>query len=180
MTTSPDEPEFEPVPIRVVLPDGQEIVGRLYARRQLPEGWVYLVSVPVYWNPTDEHVEPAEYRMWLRPQDHLKPVEGTLYDSVPTERMEPPSIAQKILGPRRPSRWVLENLGGRTGRSQAVVHAVDCAEAPKGAPLLSLDQALDAAARPGTRLCSLCGAAQEVGPVLRGFDAGFEGDGLDR
>lgn len=114
------------MPIRVVLPDGQDIVGRLYARRQLPDGWVYLVSIPVYRN-SNEDVEPAEYRMWLRPQDHLRPVEGTSYDSVPTERLEPPSLVQQILGPRRPSGWVLEPLGGRRGPSQAVVHAVDCA-----------------------------------------------------
>ncbi|MFC9343676.1 DUF6233 domain-containing protein [Streptomyces sp. NPDC057020] len=171
MTTSP-EPEFEQVPIRVVLPDGQEIVGRLYARRQLPEGWVYLVSIPVYRNPSGGHVESVEYRMWLRPQDHLMPVEGVSYDSVPTERIEPPSLVEQILGPRRPSGWVLEKLGGRTGRSQAVVHAADCGEAPTNAPRLSLDQALDAAERPGVRLCSICGAAQKLDPVLRGFDAG--------
>ncbi|MFB8406037.1 DUF6233 domain-containing protein [Streptomyces sp. NPDC055912] len=175
MTTSP-EPGFEPVPIRVVLPDGQEIVGRLYARRQLPEGWVYLVSIPVYRNTTDGHVEPVEYRMWLRPQDHLRPVEGTSYDSVPTERLAPPSLVEQTLGPRRPSGWVLEKLGGRHGRSQAVLHAADCGEAPTDTPRLSLDQALDAAGRPGVRLCSLCGAAQKLDPVLQGFDAEYGSD----
>ncbi|MEV4942879.1 DUF6233 domain-containing protein [Streptomyces zaomyceticus] len=175
MTTSP-EPEFEPVPIRVVLPDGQEIMGSLYARRQLSEGWVYLVSVPVYRNRSDGHVEPAEYRMWLRPQDHLRPVEGVSYGSIPTEQLAPPSLVEQVLGPRRPSGWVLETLGGRSGRSQAVVHAVDCAEAPSGAPRLSLDQALDAAARPGVRLCSICGAAQELDPILKGFHAESGGD----
>ncbi|MFE6819599.1 DUF6233 domain-containing protein [Streptomyces sp. NPDC057675] len=164
------------MPIRVVLPDGQEIVGRLYARRQLPEGWVYLVSIPVYRNPSDGHVESVEYRMWLRPQDHLRPVEGMSYESVPTERIEPPSLVEQILGPRRPSGWVLEKLGGRSGRSQAVVHAADCGEAPRNAPRLTLDQALDAAERPGVRLCSICGAAQELDPVLRGFDGESGGD----
>ncbi|MCX5233436.1 DUF6233 domain-containing protein [Streptomyces sp. NBC_00233] len=177
--TTPSEPsEFEPVPIRVSLPEGQEIVGRLYARRQLPDSWVYLVPIPVYRNADDGGVEAAEYRMWLRPQDHLHPVEGTSYEAVPTERLPAPSLVERILGPRRPSGWVLEDLGGRTGRSQAVVHAVDCTEAPRGAPRLSLDQALAAAERPGVRLCSLCGASQELDPVLRGFDAGFEGDDL--
>ncbi|MFB6528693.1 DUF6233 domain-containing protein [Streptomyces sp. NPDC056399] len=51
-------------------------------------------------------------------------------------------------------------------------------EAPKGAPRLSLDQALDVAERHGVRLCSLCGAAQELDPVMRGFDAGIEGNDL--
>ncbi|WP_338014370.1 DUF6233 domain-containing protein [Streptomyces sp. CB02009] len=138
------------MPIRVVLPDGQEIVGRLHARRQLSEGWVCLASIPVYQNTADGHVEPVEYRMWLRPQDHLMPVEGVSYASVPTERIEPPSLVEQIRGPRRPSGWVLENLSGRTGRSQAVVHAADCGEAPTNAPRLSLDQSLDAADGPGS------------------------------
>ncbi|WP_323185979.1 DUF6233 domain-containing protein [Streptomyces sp. NBC_00233] len=56
------------------------------------------------------------------------------------------------------------------------MHAVDCVEAPKGARRLSLDQALDAAERPGAGLCSLCGASQELDPVLRGFDIRSEGD----
>ncbi|MFE2423406.1 DUF6233 domain-containing protein [Streptomyces hokutonensis] len=37
--------------------------------------------------------------------------------------------------------------------STDVVHAVDCEDALDGAPLLTLDQALDAAEHPGTRLC---------------------------
>ncbi|WP_435975595.1 DUF6233 domain-containing protein [Streptomyces sp. Qhu_M48] len=152
MTTSP---EFEPVPIRVLLPDGeQEVVGRLHARRQLPDGWVYLVSIPVYRNVEDGGVELAEYRMWLRPQDHLKPVAGVSYENVPTERLEPPSVVERLLGPRRPSGWVLQQLGGRRGPVHAVVHTVDCADAPPNAPGLSLDQALAAAERPGVRLCS--------------------------
>lgn len=45
-----------------------------------------------------------------------------------------------------------------------------CAEAPKDAPVLELERALDAAEKGGARLCSLCGAASELDPVLRGFD----------
>lgn len=51
---------------------------------------------------------------------------------------------------------------------------MNCTEAPPGAPVLTLDQALDAAQHPGTRLCSLCGAALELDPVLKDFDAGFD------
>lgn len=40
----------------------------------------------------------------------------------------------------------------------------------QNAPLLPLERALDVAEQPGIRLCSLCGAAQELDPVLRGFD----------
>ncbi|MFF3775790.1 hypothetical protein [Streptomyces sp. NPDC002232] len=89
--TTPTEPSgspaFEPVPIRVLLPDEQEVTGHLYTRRQLPEGWLYLVSITVYRTPEDGHIEPAEYWMWLRPQDHLRSVDGVAYDEVPTERL---------------------------------------------------------------------------------------------
>ncbi|MGW4855346.1 DUF6233 domain-containing protein [Streptomyces sp. NPDC004288] len=178
MTTPPEHsgsPEFEPVPIHVLLPDEQEVTGHLYARRQLPDGWLYLVSITVYRTSEDGRVEPVEYRMWLRPQDHLRPVDGVAYDDVPTERLPQPTAVERILGPRRPSGWVLQQLGGQRGRGQAVVHAIDCTEAPEGAPRLSLDQALSAAERPGVRLCSLCGASAELDPVLRGFTEGFDG-----
>lgn len=64
-------------------------------------------------------------------------------------------------------------MGGGRGPGRAVLHAADCTEAAQGAPLLPLEQALDAAEQPGTRLCILCGAAQELDPVLRGFEHGF-------
>jgi hypothetical protein len=40
--------------------------------------------------------------------------------------------------------------------------------------VLPLTRALDVAEQPGVRLCSLCGAAAELDPVLKGFDRGFE------
>ncbi|MDX3515935.1 DUF6233 domain-containing protein [Streptomyces caniscabiei] len=46
------------------------------------------------------------------------------------------------------------------GPASSVLHAPDCEEAPAGAPLLDVDRGLDAAEHPGTRLCTLCGAAQ--------------------
>lgn len=39
--------------------------------------------------------------------------------------------------------------------------------------MLPLDRALNAAEQPGVRLCSLCGAAAEFDPVLKGFDHGL-------
>ncbi|CAL9676460.1 hypothetical protein SUDANB174_07728 (plasmid) [Streptomyces sp. enrichment culture] len=117
-------------------------------------------------------VEPAEYRVWVRAPDHVRPVDGVSYDAVPTEYLKPPSPVEEALGARRPTGWVLAKAGG-PGRG-GVVHAVDCEEAPAGAPVLALDRALDAAERPGVRLCSLCGAAAELDPVLKGFDHGFD------
>ncbi|MFH8470401.1 hypothetical protein [Streptomyces sp. NPDC017991] len=40
--------------------------------------------------------------------------------------------------------WVLQKLDGGRGTGRGVIHAVDCEEAPAGAPKLTLDQALDA------------------------------------
>ncbi|MFJ3630821.1 DUF6233 domain-containing protein [Streptomyces sp. NPDC090112] len=57
----------------------------------------------------------------------------------------------------------------RRGPDRAVIHAVDCPDAPADRPALTWQQALDRAERPSTRLCTLCGAAHELEPLLRGF-----------
>lgn len=120
-------------------------------------------------------MEPAWYTVWVQAPDHVRPVGGVSYDDVPTTYLEPPSSVQQALGPRRPSGWVLAKTGGR-GPDRGVVHAVDCEEAPAGAPVLTWERALDAAEQQGARLCSLCGAAAELDPLLKGFDRGFSGD----
>jgi hypothetical protein len=79
----------------------------------------------------------------------------------------------EVLGPRRPTGWVLQKLDA-PGPDRGVLHAPDCDEAPEGAPVLKLERALDAAEKAGVRLCSLCGAAAELDPVLRGFGHGFD------
>ncbi|MFC8247399.1 DUF6233 domain-containing protein [Streptomyces chartreusis] len=97
----------------------------------------------------------------------MKPVPGVSYDDVPTTRLPSPPAEREILGPRRLLGWVLQKLE----RGRGIIHAVDCEEAPAGAPVL----ALDTAEHPGTRLCSLCSAAAELDPVLKGFEHGFGG-----
>ncbi|WP_232791275.1 DUF6233 domain-containing protein [Streptomyces kanasensis] len=175
MSVPSDQPaDAVPLPVRVLLPTGEEVTGRLWGRRQLPEGWVYDVGLPGYSNRETGEVEPVEYRVWLPVPQYVRPVDGVAYDAVPTEHLPAPSVVEQLLGPRRPSGWVLQKLGGRHVLAQGVVHAVDCAEAPKDAPPLALDQALAAAERPGVRLCSLCGASAELDPVLKGFDQGFQ------
>ncbi|MEU9298346.1 hypothetical protein [Streptomyces sp. NPDC048266] len=172
MTAPP--PESEPAPIRVLLPDGrQEVVGRLHARRQLPDGWVYFVAIPVYPNLDDGSVEPAEYRMRLRPQTHLRPVEETSYDAVPTERLEPPPAIEQLLGPRRPSEWVLARLGGGRGPTQAVVHAVDCADAPPTRPGSRSTRPSPPPSGPeyGSAPCAV--RRLNSTPSCKGFDTGF-------
>ncbi|MEV5524061.1 hypothetical protein AB0N43_26830 [Streptomyces pseudogriseolus] len=42
--------------------------------------------------------------------------------------------------------------------------------------MLELERALDAAEKTGVRLCSLCGAAHGLEPLLSGFDRGFDRD----
>nr|MDT0521267.1 DUF6233 domain-containing protein [Streptomyces sp. DSM 41633] len=174
MTTS-SAPEPVPVPIRVLLPGDQEVVAHLWAKRQVRDGWLYEVGLPAYRNGPGDTVEPAEYRVWVRAPQHVRPLDGVSYDGVPVEYLEQPSVVERELGLRRPSGWVLAKAGGR-GPGRGVVHAVDCAEAPAGAPVLTLEHALDVAQHPGTRLCSLCGAAAELDPVLKGFDRGFDGE----
>lgn len=168
-----------PVPVRVVLPadpvlgtEQQEIVARLWKRRQTETGWVYLVGLPSYRDLEDGSVEAAEYRVWVRAPEHVRRVDGVDYDQVATERLEktPQSVVREVLGERRPSGWVLQKVRGGRGPAQGVLHARDCEEAPKDAPLLDWKRALDVAENPATRLCVLCGCAQELTPLLKGFD----------
>jgi len=172
-------PELVPVPVRVVLPadpllgtEQQEVVARLWKRRQTETGWVYLVGLPSYRDREDGGVEAAEYRVWVRAPEHVRPVGGVDYDQVVTELLErsPHSVVREILGERRPSGWVLQKLRDGRGPARGVLHAPDCEEAPQGAPLLDVEHALNVAENPGTRLCTLCGCAQELTPLLRGFD----------
>lgn len=165
----------DPPPITVVLPDGQEVAGRLHERQQTPEGWLFRVSVPAWQNTAEGAVEAAWYTVWVQAPAHVKRVEGVSYDDVPTTYLKaPPSRSvREVLGPRRPTGWVLQKLDA-PGPDRGVLHAPDCDEAPEGAPVLELERALDAAEKAGVRLCSLCGAAAELDPVLGGFDHGFD------
>ena len=158
-------------------PRKQEATGRLHERQQTPEGWLFRVSVPAWQNTAERTVEPAWYTVWVQAPAHVKRVEGASYDDVPTTYLKtPPSrTVRDVLGPRRPAGWVLQKLDA-PGFDRGVLHAPDCNEAPEGAPVLELERALDAAEKAGVRLCSLCGAAQELEPLLSGFDRGFDPD----
>ncbi|WP_435851295.1 DUF6233 domain-containing protein [Streptomyces mirabilis] len=69
--------------------------------------------------------------------------------------MDRRSLPREANAARRAGSCRSRTAGRGPGRS--VVHAADCKEAPAGAPLLTLDQALDAAEHPVTRLCSVGG-----------------------
>lgn len=69
VTTPPDD-HAQPVPVRVVLPADpvldhpeQEVVARLWKRRQTETGWLFLVGLPSYRDREDGDVEAAEYRV---------------------------------------------------------------------------------------------------------------------
>ncbi|EGJ72625.1 hypothetical protein STTU_p0012 (plasmid) [Streptomyces sp. Tu6071] len=154
--------------------------GRLPARRQLADGWRYHVALPLYRTVGGEglEVEAAQYEVWVRAPEHVRPVEDVDYTGMPTTALPAPSLVDVALGPRRPAGWVLaKSGGGRRGPSRAVLHTVDCAEAPPGLPVLRVEQALNAAEHPATRACALCGAAAELDPLLRGFDPHDEDTG---
>ncbi|MFD8262135.1 DUF6233 domain-containing protein [Streptomyces griseoluteus] len=108
---------------------------------------------------------------------HVKRVAGAAYDHVPTTYLKTPASrsVREVLGPRWPTGWVLQKQDA-PGPDRGILHAPDCDEAPQGAPVLELKRALDAAEKAGVRLCSLCGAAAELDPVLKGFGHGFDTD----
>ncbi|MFJ6355380.1 DUF6233 domain-containing protein [Streptomyces sp. NPDC092046] len=167
-------PDPAPVPVLVVLVDGQELRGRLYSWHQTKTGWQGDVGLAM-WRHRGEgdqvEVEAADYRVWLDAPGQIHRIPGVDYSQVPAVRLPTPSLIEEALGERRPSGWVMQGqLHG-----QGVIHAPDCTEAPAGAVTLSLDQALTLAERqPAVRLCSLCGAAAELTPLLRGFHDGFD------
>ncbi|GAA0898114.1 MULTISPECIES: DUF6233 domain-containing protein [Streptomyces violaceusniger group] len=117
-------------------------------------------------------MEAAEYRVWVRAPEHVRPVDASTTDQVPTEPLPPAptSVVREVLGERRPSDWVLAKVREGRGPARGVLHAPDCEEAPEGSPLLDVQRALDVAEKPGTQLCTLCGCAQELTPLLSGFD----------
>ncbi|MGW0494768.1 hypothetical protein ACWD0Z_04845 [Streptomyces sp. NPDC003007] len=84
-------------PITVVLPDGQEVTGRLQERRQAPGAWLCKVAVPARQKTPQGSVERAWYVVWVQAPGHVKPVSGVSYDDVPTTRL-PPSMEQQTLG----------------------------------------------------------------------------------
>jgi hypothetical protein len=149
--------------IRVVLPDGQTVMGYCHARAQTERGqWRYWVGWAAWQNVGDQgDVEAAEYRVWLS-TDQVQPVDGESYDKVPTERARPAA-------PPPPPKWAfaVQRLTNKSGGTVgAVVHEYDCEDAPGGPTELDVMQALDALARPGARACQKCDAAKVLLPAL--------------
>jgi hypothetical protein len=79
--------------------------------------------------------------MWVKAPDHVESVASASYDDVPTTRLPLAPIEREILGPHHPTGWVLQRMDGQRGPDRGVVRH----EAPQGAPVLTANQALDAA-----------------------------------
>ncbi|MBB5109139.1 DUF6233 domain-containing protein [Streptomyces spectabilis] len=157
----PPESDQPPPEIIVVLPDAQEVRGRLLARKQTGDGaWLYLVSLPI-WHSNDQHeIVAMEYRTWLQPRpDQLRPIDGVEYSAVPTEPLVKPA-------PDVRWAWTVERVKQGHRTAGTVVHSYDCAHSPKGAEELNEDQALTELRRPGARACQDCDAAAALGPLV--------------
>jgi hypothetical protein len=159
----PTDPPLPPV--RVILPDGQELRGVLHARQQFPRaGWLYWVGLPMWADvPETEAVEPREYRVWLT-SEQARPIPGVSYDQVPTRPLD-----SEAPGPQAADRWVWKVQRaevGEDGRAHRfVVHVADCAAAPADASELDVFGALEVLRLPGAEACPECGADLALGPL---------------
>lgn len=108
--------------------------------------------------------------MWFRASEHVWQVNGIDCDQVPPSTFRRRHRPQGARGARWPSGWVPAKVPEGRGPAPGVLHAPDCEEAPEDTPLLDVQRALDVAENPGTQLYTLCGCAQELTSMLRGFD----------
>ncbi len=162
---SPD-PETPGPPVWVELPDGQSVTAQFIGRLQRlgpGGGWWCDLLLPMWSEvqlPDAITVEPdsAVFRV---PARLVTPIEGTDYSGVPTRRERLPQRR----GPHPsaaalPGRWSVQHLptpAGSAGRR--VIHHEGC-WIPTGEADLTLDQALDELARPGSEACTACEARQ--------------------
>ncbi|MFF8786773.1 DUF6233 domain-containing protein [Streptomyces sp. NPDC015125] len=145
-----------PPPIWVILPDEeQKIRGRLHERRQTRSTWLHKVGLPM-WSATEHGAKPVEYVVWLE-TEHVRPVTGVSYSSVPTVPLPAPTPPPARWG------WRVQRLPHRTGG--ILVHDHDCPNAPQGGEELDLDDALTALRRPGASACQRCDAAAALTPL---------------
>ncbi|MFG3000203.1 DUF6233 domain-containing protein [Streptomyces sp. NPDC048340] len=136
----------------VVLPDGQELRGALYERRNATAGWQYRVGISVWGTGANGRLEPVEQRVWLD-AGQVRPIPGGDYSTVPTRTVAPAGL------PAGRQAWTVQQLPHRPGYPGAsLLHVIGC---QPGTPL-DLDQALDALRQPRTVACRECDAASSL------------------
>ncbi|WP_406190255.1 DUF6233 domain-containing protein [Streptomyces sp. NBC_01017] len=142
-------------PICLVLPDGQEVRGRLHARRRAEDGWLYQVGILVWQDATSGPAEPAEQRVWVSPA-HARPVPGVSYQHVPTHT-GPQADSRSH---RRPPAWTIQYLPHRPGHPGAtLLHVVGCTPSDR---TLTREEALAALDQPRAAACIQCDAARSL------------------
>lgn len=147
-----------PPAITVILPDGHEIQGRLFKRRQTPYAWMYWISVAA-WQATERGVAAADYRVWVTAAQ-LRPNDGVSYADVPS---------YPLPSPRAPDArwaWTVEQIQRGHRVVGTIVHSYECTDSPRGAEELNVDQALTALGRAGPRACLKCETAVALGPLV--------------
>ncbi|QCX82630.1 hypothetical protein C9F11_45350 (plasmid) [Streptomyces sp. YIM 121038] len=94
----------------------------------------------------------------------MRPLDGTDYSAVATERVHPPQ-------PPPGWAWKVERQAVRGRMTGLVVHGYDCPSSPDGDEELNLGQALTALYRPGARACTQCEAAVALSYWITDRDA---------
>ncbi|MEU5108175.1 DUF6233 domain-containing protein [Streptomyces sp. NPDC021354] len=173
-----DEARSAP-PVRIELPDGQEIVGRLIRRWESEDGWAYRVAVPLWGSVQRDGrdvLEPVDQELDV-PASHVERVDGVSYRGVPTLRRDHPLTEADRAGPTAPGsgsgpwppvrgdasdRWKVQRprlMRPQSGPRPVVVHHAECFVCP-GPAELSTEQAREVLAWPEAAACDLCGASQ--------------------
>ncbi|MFE4629785.1 DUF6233 domain-containing protein [Streptomyces mirabilis] len=149
--------------IFVVLPDGQEVRGRLHARRQVQDGWLYQVGILVWQDGAHGSAEPAEQRVWVPPA-HARPVPGVSYEHVPTRRLSGAQSSSQ----ESPPAWTLQYLPHRPKHPGAtLLHVVGCTPSDR---TLTREEALAALQQPRAAACIECDAARSLTPEQQETD----------
>ncbi|MEU1462618.1 DUF6233 domain-containing protein [Streptomyces sp. NPDC005727] len=136
--------------VTVMMPDGQELLARLYERRRAAVGWQYRVGITCWAVGSSGRTERAEQSVWLDAR-HVRPLEGGDYSRIPT-------LATPTADGRQ--AWTVQDLPHRPGHPGArLIHVIGCQ--PHAAPI-TLDQALEILRQPRTVPCRECNAATSL------------------
>ncbi|MER5617553.1 DUF6233 domain-containing protein [Streptomyces sp. NPDC002215] len=152
--------------VQVTMPDLQVLRGRLYERRQTPDGWLYMVGL-VLWRSVDaDHAGAGEYRSWM-PASSTAPLPGADYTAVPTTRLPqdiPPPVTVR---PTPATRWaaITERHAYDSDVRRTTVHRADCWQVTQqggGTELGTEEEARAAMSQATAQGCISCGTDQHL------------------